>query len=165
MRAAPVAGLVLALMAGGPLTAQENGTVYRDWTLACRAAAVGETDCALSQVLVTAGGNELVAEISLAPDEAAVVMVMRVPTGVVLRQPALARVVGQPAVIVLDWLTCDARYCTAAQTLKDEALAALLAGLRARLGYQRMGTETPSVFDVSLLGVTAGLRALGAVDQ
>ena len=167
LRATLCLGLALA---GGPLAAQEqglsNGTAFADWTVACRAAAIGETDCVLSQVLVKAETNELVAEVSLAPadDDAGVVLLLRVPTGVILRRPAEVLVIGTEDGAALDWLTCDSRYCTAATTLQDATLADFRRGLTARLGYLRMGTETPAVFDVSLRGVTAGLAALGASD-
>jgi len=143
----------------------ENGTSFRDWTLACRAAAVGQTDCVLSQVLVTSENQELVAEVTLAPaqsgdEKGAVVIVMRVPTGVVLRLRPEFVVLGQSGGADLEWLTCDERYCTAARTLDADLVADLRRGVNARLGYRRMEEETPAIFDFSLLGVTAGLKAL-----
>ena len=155
---------LVALASAASGQGAQNGATFRDWTIACRAAAVGQTDCVLSQVLVKAETQELVAEVSLAPasgtDAEAIVLLLRVPTGVVLPQKPEFAVLDQGVEAEMDWLTCDDRYCTAARTLDGATLSGLRRGATARLGYRRMGTDTPAIFDISLLGVTAGLAAL-----
>ncbi|WP_407492486.1 invasion associated locus B family protein [Pseudooceanicola sp. MF1-13] len=153
-----------ALSQDTPAPAQ-NGTQFRDWTLACRAVAINETSCVLNQVLVNAADQSFLAEfgVSLQPsaDGPLAVLVMRVPTGVMLLARPAAEVDGDADnQISLQWQSCDERFCAASAILAAEDTAKLRAGQRAIVGYQPLGKAEPSVFQVSLLGITAGMNTL-----
>ena len=147
-----------------PALAETNGTQYRDWTLACRATAINQTSCVLTQILVEAGSNEFIAELGVSMQRSeggpVAVLVMRVPVGVLLLRDPAARVddASDDQAIRLDWQSCDATYCAATAVLSVEQTQKLQAGRAAVMGYQRLGTGQPTVFNVSLLGITAGTR-------
>ncbi len=151
-----------------PLSAQAetNGAQYRDWTLACRATAINQTECVLTQILVDAANNTFIAEIGVSlqsSDQGPVaVLVLRVPVGVLLlRRPStLVDRDAQDKAITLDWQSCDATYCAATAILTVEQTKRFKKGRAALMGYQRLGPSEPTVFQVSLLGITAGMDVL-----
>ena len=166
-------GLALALIfagtvlpgAAGAQTAAQNGTQFRDWTLACRALAINETACVLNQVLVKAEDKTFLAEFGVslqASDDGPVaVLVMRVPSGVLLLTRPAAEVDGDKEHrIALGWQSCDPQVCAASAILSPEDTARLRRGKQAVVGYQPLGQDTPSVFALSLAGITAGMETL-----
>lgn len=164
---AAVVCLLAPLVRAQDASSAQNGTQFRDWTLACRAVAINETSCVLNQVLVNAGDQTFLAEFGVSLQSSAdgplAVLVMRVPTGVMLLVRPAAEVDGDADNrINLQWQSCDTRFCAASAILSSEDTARLRKGQKAVVGYQALGQSDPSVFQVSLLGMTAGLNTLEA---
>jgi invasion protein IalB len=159
--------VALVVIAAAPTASAQtevvNGQQFRDWTLACRATAINKTSCVIKQLLVEAGANRFLAEVALsitADEEADTVLVVRLPTEVLLLRQAVMRIDDDAEPIPLRWQSCDKVLCTATVILDEETEEKLRRGLKATFGYQRLEESEPTVFDISLLGVTRGLNTL-----
>ena len=140
-------------------TGAEEVSRHRDWALDCRATGVGRTSCVLAQRLVSPQDGTEIAQIVLRAREDGTALVLRVPTGVDLtRRPAFE--VDGGGAHALTWTACDPNHCLAAVALDAEQSQALRDGIVATFGYQPLGAEAPLLFDVSLLGISAGWEAL-----
>lgn len=141
-----------------------NGAKFGAWTLRCVAEGVGETKCGLVQRLAQAETNAFVAEIALNRAETAegprTLMVLLTPDAMALNLLPAYVVDEAEAQVTLNWRTCAQRLCRAAALLTPEDEAALKAGDKMTLAYQRFGAAEPVRLGVSLQGVTAGLAAL-----
>ena len=62
----------------------------------------------------------------------------------------------------MNWNNCTERQCVAVQPLDPIQIDRLRRGLRMFIGYQSVREQQPTVFEVSLVGVTDGLAALEA---
>lgn len=159
------AAVLAAAVARGASAEPEvvNGQQFRDWTLACRATAINRTSCVIKQLLVETGSNRFLAEVALSitgGEKPETVLVLRVPTEVLLLRSAVMRIDDGATPQPLRWQSCDKVFCTATAVLNEETETGLRRGLKATLGYQRLEESEPTVFDVSLLGVTRGLETL-----
>jgi invasion protein IalB len=158
----------VAVLAVSPTSAQEtgaaNGTVFDDWTLVCRAEAVNQTACGLVQRVTAGEQNLFVAEIGLnrvdVDGEARVLMVLQTPSAMLLPARPAYQVVGTEDVNALDWRTCAGDFCSATRLLTDEEVTVMRGGESMIVGYQPINSADPINFPGSLVGVTAGLRAL-----
>lgn len=145
-----------------------NGQQFRDWTLACRATAINRTSCVIKQLLVEAETTRFLAEVAFSVasgEEAETVLVVRVPTEVLLLRQAVMRIDDAPEPVPLRWQSCDKVLCTATVILDEDSETRLRRGLTATIGYQRLEEAEPTVFDVSLLGVTRGLDTIRAAGE
>lgn len=142
----------------------KNGAKYGDWTLRCVAESVGQTNCALIQRLAQAESGAFVAEVGLnraKTDQGdRTLLVMLTPDGAALNLLPAYLVDESEDQVTLNWRTCANQLCRAAVLLSPEQEAALKAGGRMVLAYQRFGASQPVRIAVSLTGVTAGLNAL-----
>ncbi|WP_316015526.1 invasion associated locus B family protein [Roseobacter sp. HKCCA0434] len=137
----------------------EEVSRHRDWSLDCRATGVDQTSCVLAQRLISPDTEAEIAQIVLRAREDGTALVLRVPTGVDLtRRPAFE--VDDGTAQALTWTACDANHCLAATALDAERSQALRDGVTATFGYQPLSAEAPLLFDVSLLGISAGWDAL-----
>ena len=164
---AAVAIIATALSASAQTTDDgpaRNGAAFGDWTLRCVAESVGETNCGLIQRLAQAETNAFVAEIGLnranTADGARTLLVLLTPDGTALNLLPAYVIDEDEEQVTLNWRTCANRLCRAAVLLSPEQEAALKAGGRMALAYQRFGAQQPVRLSVSLSGVTAGLNAL-----
>ena len=62
--------------------------------------------------------------------------------------------------MVFDWHSCDGQSCLALHRPDPATLDALRRASRMTLAYRLAGSALARRIDVSLMGVTAGLRAL-----
>ena len=85
---------------------------------------------------------------------------MHAPPGILLTARPAYRVDDDETDIPLIWHNCTQRRCTAIRSLEIDEFDRLLAGGQIAIGYQRLAASQPTVFEVSLVGVTAGFDAL-----
>ena len=144
--------------------AAQNGDVFGDWRLTCRAPAVGQSICNIFQVLTVTETGEFLAEISLQPvivdGESAVVLGLSTPTDMLLTIRPGYKTGAQSETLPLEWRTCSSEVCLASRILLPEEVLALRAGNQMIMGYQPFKDTTPLRFAVSLNGVTRGLTSM-----
>jgi invasion protein IalB len=158
--------IIAAVLFAGAASAQSapNGAKFGNWTLVCKAAGVGKTDCALIQRIIKKDSGALISEIRLSSVKTdngrKVHMVVFTPGGPELTKRAGYRVDKSTQVVALHWRTCAQKLCRAEAYLSAEQTAALKAGANMVFGYQQFRVEKPILFPLSLTGVSAGLLAL-----
>lgn len=158
-------GVCVLVLAGAsePVAAEDarppaQHGVHRDWTV------VGDGDggCLLTQsvygkrtgallvqaVLDDAGGND-----------GAVVLALRVPTGVRLADGiAYRHSAGDRVGVGLEWQSCDAERCTAMARLSAAEFARLRRGSEIIVGYRPLPESRFLNVPLSLMGLTAAWR-------
>lgn len=145
--------------------ANEDGTKFHDWRLACREFAGEDKFCTIIQQLSETENGEFLAEIALQPaiakEQKRVVLAISTPTNMALTiQPGYRRTVSGE-VKTLTWRTCSQTSCLASRVLSVEEVTELKKGRSILVGYQLAKDTQPTIFEVSLSGVTAGLSAIG----
>jgi len=157
---------LLALAPGleGLKAQTNNGQQFDNWRIECRATGVNETACRILQTLVRQDDRRFIAEISLAvvsvSGETQNRLVLRTPTGMLLTQKPAFRAGDAGVETQMAWRTCGPQACVATVNLSDEQIEALKGSLQMVVAYSVVGQPQPTVIEVSLLGVTAGLDAL-----
>lgn len=141
---------------------------FGDWTLLRGPDGI----CQLRYGLHSAQSGALLLEMILtppapAPDNSGVqggaMVAILVPRGVSLRDAIAYRHPGQPdRAIGLAWQSCDVDLCLAAGAISAVELDRLRRGTRVEVGFRPLPDAVPIRMQVSLRGVTAGWRALGA---
>lgn len=158
--------LVLLVSIKGTAVAQQapEESRFDDWAIRCAEVENGADDCWLIQTLVEEGTDSFLAEIKLgaggSAEDPQYVMVMSAPTGILLTVRPAFRIDGAAEGNPMNWHNCSARRCEAAKTLTAGDVLSLRRGAQMIIGYQRFLAPEPTVFAVSLGGVTAGLDAL-----
>lgn len=158
--------IVAAVLFAGAASAQSapNGAKFGDWTLVCKAAGVGETECSLIQRIIKKETSALIAEVRLttlnSDDGRKVHMAVFTPEGAELTKRSGYRVDKSTTQVALHWRTCAKKLCRAEAFLDPEQVAALRAGATMWFGYQQFLAKKPVIFPLSLTGVSAGLLAL-----
>lgn len=142
----------------------QNGTIFDDWRLTCRAPAVDQTVCNIFQVLTVTETGDFLAEVSLQPavvdGEAAVVLALSTPTDMLLTMRPGYKVGAGSETLPLEWRTCSSSVCLASRVLQKDEVLALKAGSEIVMGYQSVNQAAPLRFSVSLKGVTEGLASM-----
>lgn len=142
----------------------QNGDVFDDWRLACRAPAVGQSTCNIFQVLTVTETGEFLAEISLQPavidGENVVVLGLSTPTDMLLTIKPGFKIATLSDTLPLEWRTCSSEVCLASRVLQTNEVLALRAGTQMIMGYQSVKQTEPLRFSVSLKGVTRGLASM-----
>lgn len=152
---------VLAVMAavlflGGPAMAQDEQTVFGDWTIRCDEVPDGAVQCALTQA-VEAEDRENVwlnaYAFKPADREGATLLSVLVPLRVILTRGLGIRI-DEQELTVFDFITCSTEGCLASIELSDALMTAL-----------REGTEALFIFyfeDAAGIGVPVSLNGFGA---
>jgi invasion protein IalB len=129
---------------------------FRDWQLVCQSQSA---PCSVVQRIVAPRGALFLAEVQLTRSAAGVALVVATPLGPFLPERPVAQVSGRDP-MVFDWHSCDRRRCLAVHRLEDTSLTALKRATRMTLGYRLAGSQEARRLEVSLMGLTAALRAL-----
>lgn len=168
----PACGLLALLLALFGAPAPGLAQIVTDqgqfglWTLQCAEEAPEARNCWLFQRLVNQADRTQLADIRLglaeSGDVTRRVLFMHAPTGILLTARAAYRVDNDAVDIPLNWLNCTERRCTAVRPLEADEFDRLQRGGRMVIGYQPLQAPQPTVFEVSLIGVTAGFKALEA---
>ena len=152
------AALALAAALSGA-TAAEGTEVqaFRDWALRCPDGA----DCALEQRIFEPGGDTPLMSLllQLAGAERQLMAAIRVPLSVVLPE-GISLAVDDAAPERVPFHHCRTEGCFAIFPVPERLARRLRAGNVLTLSVQRVDGSRISV-PASLLGITAGLRALG----
>lgn len=142
--------VLVATLCAGAAGAQ----TYRDWQVMR-----GGGECLLVQSLVSRASGAMLAQVVLQRQGADATLALRVPTGVSLASGIGYRV-GAGPLHDLDWMRCDAALCLALRLLPEDELRAILRGREMLVGFRPLPGSRPLNLPVSLMGVTAGWRAL-----
>jgi invasion protein IalB len=149
---------VLALSAAAESVGAADAEVraFRDWALRCPP----DGSCLLEQRIFVEGDREPLMHLSLqyAGPSRELMAAVRVPLGVLLPQ-GLALAVDDDAPRKVPFHHCRKEGCFAIFPMPDRLAARFRSGLRATLTVDLVEGKSVSV-PASLLGVTAGLRAL-----
>lgn len=139
------------------LTAARAGESYRDWQVV---RAEEADDCLLVQSVLSRGTGTMLAQAVVQRQDDNAVLAVRVPTGAALADGIGYRV-GAADIVPLVWVACDPDLCLAVRRLTEAELGALLRGREMVLGFRPRPGSSPLHLPVSLMGLTAGWRALG----
>ena len=135
-----------------------SSQAFRDWALTCPPA----EDCVLEQRLFLAGGDVAEPVLRMAfqaiAERATPLVAIRVPLGVLV-SPGLSLRVDQGEDQQIPLHHCRPEGCLALFPLEEDWRQALEAGRELQVGFRRLDGQTMTL-PVSLLGITAGLRAL-----
>lgn len=142
-----------------------NGQRIGAWTVSCRAVAVGQTDCTLTQRIVRAADNAFVADvIATRNEEGATFLVARVPTGAFLPDAFALRdaeAEDAEALMEFSWQSCGRDLCETLLELEPEMVTTLSADDNAMVAAFRPSSRMePFVFQLSLSGMEAGLDTI-----
>lgn len=158
--------LVLPVSINSIAVAQQTAEDMRfsAWTVRCLAVENDQENCWLIQTLFEEGTNRFLAEIRLgvagSAEDPQYVLVMAAPTGILLTARPAFRIDGAAEGTPMNWHNCNESRCVASKTLTSEDVQSLRHGAQMIIGYHRFMAPEPTVFALSLLGVTAGLSAL-----
>jgi len=144
------AGILALVLCAGAAGAQ----TFRDWNLV-----QGGGECLLVQSLVSRASGAMLAQVVLQRQGAGTTLALRVPTGASLASGIGYRV-GAGPLHDLEWMRCDADLCLALRPLPEDELRAILRGREMWVGFRPLPESRPLNLPVSLMGVTAGWRAL-----
>lgn len=150
-------GLALAVMIAGTPSAQEKDQEYQDWAMRCPE----KEPCVLEQRVFVEGmeqGPLVHVAFQVLKQSSELLVVLRVPLNVLLA-PGLQLKVGQRTPQTLPFHHCRAEGCVSLFVLTPELRRSLVAGREAQLSFHMLDGRRVGV-PVSLLGVTAGLKAL-----
>lgn len=153
--ASVLTGAFLATSAQAELAGQ-----FRDWQLLRL-----PDGCRIVSALVSPASGALLLEAMLMQAEQpdALMIALRVPVGVHLPSGISYRHVDQGRqAIGLEWLSCDARMCTAAGQLSPQAIARLQRDRSVFVGFRPTQAARAVNLELSLMGFTAARRALDA---
>ena len=138
------------------------GTTFKDWVIACEEREGGETgQCYMAQNVALRESGQRLVHVAVgysAKGDGRPAALLTVPLGVFL--PAGVAVAidgGEPRRVPLEY--CIAAGCRALLPLDPDTESALKAGRQAQVIFQDL-TRREIAVPISLLGFTAGLRAL-----
>jgi len=129
---------------------------FRDWRLV---AGESGADCLLIQSLLSQRTGTMLAQVVLQAGDAGPILAFRVPTGASLVSGIGYRIDGGEA-RAAEWITCDPELCLAVRDLAPAELAQLQRGRELTLAFRPLRDSPALNLPVSLLGVSAGWRAL-----
>lgn len=146
-----------------PLWAQAEGQVrtgerFQDWQVLCEQVPGGAEGCFISQAIVDED-NEPVMQVSVGPLEGETAMVIYLPLGIDLR-PGILFQIGDRLQREFRFQVCLPQGCRVIARVDEEMLAAMRAGTTYQVAIRPFGTEQIGVLEGSLMGFTAGLRAV-----
>lgn len=159
-----IAAPTLLLMVFGtvPASAQlgsevRPGPTHQDWQVICEDTPTGES-CFITQAAVDESG-EPVMQISVGVIEGDTVMVIYLPLGLDLR-PGMLFQVGETLQREFPFQTCMPNGCRVVAQVDSEMMSAMRAGTVFRVGVKTLDSDRVAVVEGSLMGFTAGFRAI-----
>ena len=147
----------VVILLSAPETGADTEKVYQDWALRCQ----DDGSCKLEQQVYVKGADKapLVHVIFHSQSQSHdLVMLLLVPLGVML-SPGLQLQVDQGTPQTFPLHHCRSEGCLAIFQLSPELRQSLEAGREAKVGFHTLNGSSIGV-PVSLLGITAGLKAL-----
>lgn len=163
-RLAPLSLLILLLLGFSlPATAQlagqmRTGPTHQDWQVLCEQTPQGGENCFISQAIADEEGDPVM-QVSVGRVDAESVIVIHLPLGLDLRYGILLEI-GQNLQRELPYQVCLPEGCRVVGRADDEILAAMRAGRTFEVVLVPFGANQPVVIQGSLMGFTAGYRAV-----
>ena len=163
MKAPPIRAVALAaaLLAGGPLAAQEPSAftaTYGDWTVRCAVASDDRRFCAMEQRFLwrdaDSGQDMPLMTVTLAPAGDTLEATAVTPFGLLLEAGLTLRT-DERQPVLLAFRTCLPEGCVAIGTLASETVAGLRAGRVLHVEAEPAAGGEPFRIEGSLLGFTA----------
>jgi len=153
----------LGLTVAAPALAQLGGQVrsgdrHQDWQVLCEQLPGGAEGCFISQAIVDED-NDPVMQVSVGPLEGETAMVIYLPLGIDLRPGILFRV-GDRLQREFRFQVCLPQGCRVIARVDEEMLTAMRAGSNYQVAIRPFGSEQVGILEGSLMGFTAGLRAV-----
>lgn len=133
------------------------GATHQDWQVLCEDTPTGE-NCFISQAIIDDEG-EPVMQISLGRLEDDNVMVIYLPLGLDLR-PGILFQVEEKVRREFPFQTCLPNGCRVVAPVDEEMLTAMRTGSQFVVGIKTLGSDRVGVIEGSLMGFTAGFRAV-----
>jgi invasion protein IalB len=155
-----LAGLVLGWMVRGLAsynTATESVTAYGDWRTACPAAKMKQVPCEMATDVIDPEGKNTVARVALTRDNGKQVLVLTLPFGVLLEQPAGLKI-GDDPVKQYAYRTCNNVGCIAVGEVDSNLEGALRGAEDAKLQFAGLDGKQVEL-PLSLKGYKAARRA------
>ncbi|WP_165978775.1 invasion associated locus B family protein [Antarcticimicrobium luteum] len=144
------------MIAGAACAAAPDARRFADWTLL----EVPGQGCVLQYRAVAPGSGLVLADLYLSPvAEGGAILSVRVPVGASIADRAVYRHLGAGRAVPLIWQTCNRQTCLAQVHVTEEEIGRLRAGRAIELAFVPVPGARRLSFPVSLMGVTAGLRA------
>lgn len=152
--------------------AQQNGAQYRDWTIECIKLNEQTQSCGLSNTVRQKANNQFVAKVTLTQqlinNRNILVMTIIVPHNVYLPSGVAVKVATnnqqdnqQEPQYKINYFTCTQASCEAQGFVDGELKQKMKKGTNMIMGYVDAISTQTITFPISLLGITAGLDALG----
>jgi invasion protein IalB len=150
------------LLSALPLGAQtldqvRPGATHQDWQVLCEDTTTGE-NCFISQAIVDDEGDPVM-QISLGRLEGDNVMVIYLPLGLDLR-PGILFQIEDKVRREFPFQTCLPNGCRVVAEVDEEMLTAMRTGSQFVVGLKTLGSDRVGVIEGSLMGFTAGFRAV-----
>jgi len=151
-----------ALLAAGLLAATgpaARAQSFRDWELVAPPGAA----CLLHQKVIAAAAGMAIAEVFAEPRPGGGLRLsVIVPLCAALAQPMAYRLPDEARAVPLIWQSCNAETCLAQVEVGAEDRKRLAAAPSAEIGFVPVVDGRPLRFALSLMGLTAGLKAAEA---
>lgn len=145
--------VVALLLACAPAARAET---FRDWALLTPE----QGPCLLHQKVIATAAGLPIADVFAAPvANGGLRLSVLVPLGAALAEPMAYRVPGAARAVPLVWQNCNTESCLAQVEVDPAERARLAAGLLVEVGFVPVIGARPMRFELSLLGLTAGLAA------
>ena len=135
-----------------------HGKSFQDWGGNCQALAEGGEHCYLEQVLYDGEQKVMISVIGYVPNQTIPSMAFELPPNIHLAAGFSLTMDGK--VLVRFKGKCAQARCTASFNLTPQILQQFQKGRAAEVSYLSTPKQKPVVFPLSLMGITAGLRAL-----
>ncbi len=153
---------ILFLLGTAPASAQlgedvRPGATHQDWQVLCEDTPAGES-CFITQAAADEDG-EAIMQISIGFLEGERAMVIYLPLGLDLR-PGILFQVGENLQREFPFQTCLPSGCRVLARVDTETLNAMRNGTTFRIGVRTMESDRIGVIEGSLMGFTAGFRAI-----
>ena len=134
------------------------GDRFGDWVLECQAVAAEKNICALTQAVKKGNRPVLRLRIQQGSDKKNLELVAWVPLGIHI--PAgVTGAVDKEKAIPLTVQTCIRAACIATTKLDDSLLKSTQSGEKLAISFSLKAGSKPEVVEVSLKGLTEGLKA------
>lgn len=155
--------IVLLLALSLPVTAQlggqmRTGPTHQDWQVLCEQTPQGGENCFISQAIADEEGDPVM-QVSLGRVDGESVIVIHLPLGLDLRYGILLEI-EENLQLEMPYQVCLPEGCRVVGRADNDLLAAMRAGRNFNVVLVPFGAEQPVAIQGSLMGFTAGYRAV-----
>lgn len=157
----PAFGQAPPALPNGATSLQET---YQDWVVACGLTDAGKR-CSFSQQQSQQNGQRVLAIELTAAADGAISGTLVLPFGLALAAGASLQVDDQPALPALAFSTCLPAGCLVPLSLSRDQVAQMRNGSQLRVNVRAEGSPQPTLFSISLKGLSAALDRTVALSR